>query len=229
MAPTHKASSDDLIHPAKMTCDKAIQAPNNNEARKAQAEAAILGAARRLFIDLGFSRTSMDAVSSAARCSKQTLYRQFPTKEELFVGVLWNEIQGLMEFKDTGTTEGDLQSLAVELQRSATMMRPLGVSVVAEADHGDRLRELLQRTLDRWLGQVSAVFERGIERGDLDPGMDIELLALLATGLFSFLAENNIETPGDLASRLAAFMFRACGRSNPDGSNRAVGSSTFWI
>jgi TetR/AcrR family transcriptional regulator, mexJK operon transcriptional repressor len=51
----------------------------------------ILAAAQRLFLERGFQATSTDAILAAAGVSsKETLYRYFASKEELFVAVLGN-------------------------------------------------------------------------------------------------------------------------------------------
>lgn len=47
--------------------------------------AAILGAATRLFIELGFDGVSMDQIATAAGVSKLTVYSHFGDKETLFV------------------------------------------------------------------------------------------------------------------------------------------------
>ena len=51
----------------------------------------ILAAAERLFLERGFQATSTDAIlAEAGVSSKETLYRYFASKEELFVAVLTN-------------------------------------------------------------------------------------------------------------------------------------------
>ena len=51
----------------------------------------ILAAAQRLFLERGFQATSTDAIlAEAGISSKETLYRYFASKEELFVAVLGN-------------------------------------------------------------------------------------------------------------------------------------------
>jgi AcrR family transcriptional regulator len=51
----------------------------------------ILAAAQRLFLERGFQATSTDAIlAEAGISSKETLYRHFASKEELFVAVLSN-------------------------------------------------------------------------------------------------------------------------------------------
>jgi AcrR family transcriptional regulator len=52
-------------------------------------------AARVLFLDHGFSATSMDAIAKAAGVSKATLYAYFPSKEALFASLIVTECEGL--------------------------------------------------------------------------------------------------------------------------------------
>ena len=52
-------------------------------------------AARELFLDQGFSATSMDAIAKAAGVSKATLYAYFPSKETLFAFLITTECEGL--------------------------------------------------------------------------------------------------------------------------------------
>jgi AcrR family transcriptional regulator len=54
--------------------------PGGREAKRE----AILEAARKVFLEVGFGATSMDAVAAVARVSKQTVYNHFGSKEELF-------------------------------------------------------------------------------------------------------------------------------------------------
>ncbi|HTI96080.1 MAG TPA: TetR/AcrR family transcriptional regulator [Rudaea sp.] len=49
-----------------------------------QKRAAILDAAKRLFVERGYNATSMDAVASAASVSKLTVYSHFGDKDALF-------------------------------------------------------------------------------------------------------------------------------------------------
>ena len=53
-----------------------------------QKQAAIVQAALNLFLEQGYAATSMDAVASYAGVTKQTVYRYYPSKEELFTAVM---------------------------------------------------------------------------------------------------------------------------------------------
>ncbi|WP_052745734.1 TetR/AcrR family transcriptional regulator [Allosalinactinospora lopnorensis] len=56
--------------------------------RSSPKPAAIRSAAQRLFLARGMRQTSMDAVAAEAGVTKQTVYRYFGSKEQLFVAVL---------------------------------------------------------------------------------------------------------------------------------------------
>jgi len=69
-----------------------IEAAKPKPGRKA---AAILDAAKHLFLERGYAGTSMDAVAAAAPVSKRTLYQYFPGKEDLFGAVIDSVWSGL--------------------------------------------------------------------------------------------------------------------------------------
>jgi TetR/AcrR family transcriptional repressor of mexJK operon len=52
-------------------------------------------AARELFLDQGFSGTSMDAIARTAGVSKATLYAYFPSKQALFASLIVAECESL--------------------------------------------------------------------------------------------------------------------------------------
>jgi len=74
----------DIIDPG------AVQQPAAPSGRKV---GTVTQAARQLFLDQGFSATSMDAVAKAAGVSKATLYAYFPSKETLFASLITAECE----------------------------------------------------------------------------------------------------------------------------------------
>jgi TetR/AcrR family transcriptional regulator, mexJK operon transcriptional repressor len=66
-------------------------ASNGTTSRTETTRQGLLAAAQRLFLERGFQATSTDAIlAEAGVSSKETLYRYFASKEELFVAVLGN-------------------------------------------------------------------------------------------------------------------------------------------
>lgn len=89
--------------------------------------ALITRAATRLFLDLGYDRTSLARVAEEAGVSRATLFKQFPTKAALFDAIVldsWTEAEG-------GTTDapppGDLAAGLTTLGRryAALLAQPL--------------------------------------------------------------------------------------------------------
>lgn len=60
-------------------------AEGGNSDRKRKA---ILEAAMSVFLKSGYLGASMDEIASSAQVSKQTVYKQFASKESLFVGIV---------------------------------------------------------------------------------------------------------------------------------------------
>ncbi len=121
---------------------------------------AILDAATRLFLEQGYAGTSMDDVVSAARASKQTLYRNFGDKEGLFRAVIEANIadaeagtNGVLE-ELAGTTDlaGDLRAFARQHLRD--VLQP----------HLMQIRRLVIAEADRFPGLARTWYERGPER-----------------------------------------------------------------
>ena len=61
---------------------------NPKAALMEQKRKAIVAAARRAFLDGGYSQTSMDGIAEAAEVSVKTIYRHFENKDELFSAVM---------------------------------------------------------------------------------------------------------------------------------------------
>lgn len=53
----------------------------------------IVAAARKLFLELGFGNTSMDAITAEAGVSKRTVYSYFDSKESLFAAIMGDMCQ----------------------------------------------------------------------------------------------------------------------------------------
>jgi AcrR family transcriptional regulator len=75
-----------------------------------QKRMAIVAAARRAFLDSGYSQTSMDGIAEAAEVSVKTIYRHFENKDELFSAVM-HAVCG-----DNGIPSGEQNAAALALR-----------------------------------------------------------------------------------------------------------------
>src|SRR5689334_556113 len=80
--------------------------------RSAQAHAAVLDAAARLFAEQGIETTSMDAIADAAGVSKATIYKHWPDKLALCLEVMTylQPSDRLPPLVPTGDTRKDIVS-----------------------------------------------------------------------------------------------------------------------
>lgn len=106
----------------------------------AHKRAAILAAARELFVRDGFERTSMDAVAATAKVSKRTVYDYYGDKRHLLLGVLEDTGQALVAAVhaalDKHLSERTKINDADDLERAlAEVAVQLGASVITSADY----------------------------------------------------------------------------------------------
>jgi AcrR family transcriptional regulator len=71
--------------------------------------AALLEAARGVFLRYGFKKTSMDDLARAAGISRQGLYLHFPTKESLFREVIGHMLERTREQSSSAFARDDLE------------------------------------------------------------------------------------------------------------------------
>ena len=155
---------------------------------------AILDAATGLFLELGYDRTSLARVAESAGVSKATLFKQFPTKAELFEATV-------LAAGDTPDSElvdppsGDFRAglvvlgLAYAELLSRPRMADLIRTVIAESP---RFPELRERTFDFGTLPVLAALRRyflaenaaGIANVDDPDAAATQFLGMIATVIF---------------------------------------------
>lgn len=143
-------------------------------------EEEILDATVAVVAELGYDRLTMDAVATAAKASKATLYRRWSTKADLVVDAI-SRAKGcpMPEDVDTGSLRGDLISMSCG-DGGFTDEMPMSVIaglITALHRDADLQKAFRERFLAPRLEVTRKVFERAVERGEIAPGVDIELLS----------------------------------------------------
>ena len=156
--------------------------------------AAILDAAMEHFLDLGYDRTSLARVAQTAGVSKATLFKQFPTKAELFEATVLAAADTPHEEREDPPT-GDLRSglTTLGLAYAELLCRPrveqLMRTVIAESP---RFPELRERTFDFGTLSVLSALHRylrnetsaGAARVDDPDTASTQFLGMIATVVF---------------------------------------------
>jgi len=154
--------------------------------RSPQAHQAILDAAVALFIEDGFEGMSVEAVAARAGTGKTTIYRRWPSKEDLVIDAI-AQVLATAPTTDTGSVRQDLRRLGRELHGLMSSSATGGVfpRMAAEVARRSRLGRLYgQRVIGPRRAAFAEALRRGIQRGELPEGTDVELaIDLLVGGL----------------------------------------------
>ena len=74
-------------------------------------ETELLAVTLQLLQEHGYDRLTVDAVAAAARASKATVYRRWPSKAELVLAAFIEGVRQIAVHPQTGTLRGDLLQL----------------------------------------------------------------------------------------------------------------------
>jgi AcrR family transcriptional regulator len=158
--------------------------------RSTEADRSILRTTLELLAREGLRGLSVKRVAEQAGVGKTTIYRRYPSKQELVKAALGSLLAGEPETPpDTGSVRGDVAALAV--QRRKTFARTQGHTLMlrlcVESATDPQLYRLIRKVfIDPARAPVFEILRRGIERGELDPGLDLELATDLLGGAFVY-------------------------------------------
>ena len=154
-----------------------------------EADRLILGAAKQLLHEVGYARLTIDGVAKLAGVARTTIYRRYRDKAEL-VSAAIETLRSPSKSSDTGDARRDLIAQLENARRNFDMS--LAGTLLMEEPHNPELLELFRKrmVLPR-RDIVASVIERGVERGQVRPGIDTgRVLDLLLGALFfSVLSE----------------------------------------
>jgi AcrR family transcriptional regulator len=138
----------------------------------------------------GYDRTTVDDVAARAGVGKATVYRRWPSKEDLVVAAMETLYSAEMPEPDTGSIEGDL---AASYKSVLTFVNtPEGEAFlrtsIAESVRDGRIASLYRASSERRESYSRATFERAIERGEVRPDIDIDAAVQWLGGLLALRA-----------------------------------------
>jgi AcrR family transcriptional regulator len=146
---------------------------------------AILDATVELLSEVGYDRMTVDQIAKRARASKATIYRRWAGKPELVVDVICRRFDtDAPPGQDTGSLRGDLASvfrgLCEAVERKHALVIGLSSTLVSDQEPARTLRAHMPA---RNLGDVDALLERAVERGELAGPVDAGRLFGVAEAL----------------------------------------------
>ena len=145
--------------------------------RDARADEAIIQASVEVLADKGPGGFTVDEVAARAGCGKATIYRRWSSRASLLLETAHR--MGLEPaIVDTGSVRDDLVALMAQFgtKLKDTPAGRILPGVVAEAAVNPEMRQVLSRFVRDRRDRPRQAIVRGVERGELPPDTDVELL-----------------------------------------------------
>lgn len=167
MGPRRATMPDDLV-----LGGRAPTLAGPTDSRVAKKRRVIAQAAATVFIRDGYTGVSMDEVAAAAGVSKQTVYKHFGNKEQLFLAVINDAINGVLDefltvlatsFPESEDVEGDLLRLGRILLTRVLDPRLMAIRRLVIAEVG-RFPQLGRAWHEVGPGRLSTEFAESLRR-----------------------------------------------------------------
>ena len=131
-------------------------------------EAELLAVTLQLLQEHGYDRLTVDAVASAARASKATVYRRWPSKAELVLAAFIEGVRQVAVVPDTGTLRGDLLKLGEVCCEHCTQHASTIRAVMVEVSRNPALNDVMQNQfLDHRKALIQHVLRQAVDRGEI--------------------------------------------------------------
>ena len=131
-------------------------------------EAEILAVTLRLLQEHGYDGLTVDAVASAARASKATVYRRWPSKAELVLAAFIEGVRQVAVVPNTGTLRGDLLKLGEVCCQHTVDHASTVRAVLVEVSRHPALKEAMQsQFLDQRKALMQHVLQQAVDRGEI--------------------------------------------------------------
>lgn len=174
-------------------------------------DSGVLDAALVELATKGYAAFSMAAVAEAARTTRPAIYRRWSDKAALVV----DAVAHLAEAAPPPVTGDPFPDLVAELDNFAHCIMAAGAEPLAglmlgdEVDHAVRTA-YLERLVAPRRARLLSILTCAIERGELDPGADLDVAGSFLTGSWYAFRIADRDIPQDWAQRVAALVWASC-------------------
>jgi AcrR family transcriptional regulator len=185
-------SGPSIPHPASQLSQPTSAQNGRGRHRSLEAERAILRATLYLLERKSLRQTTVDAIARRAGVGKATIYKWWPNKSVLALDAFLARMTELVTMPDTGSAEQDFTEQLISL--IAFYISPSGrpfSQFIAEGQSDPAFLTLFrERFLSVRRDAARVMWSRGVERGEISPDFDSELVMDLIYGpmIFRLLA-----------------------------------------
>jgi AcrR family transcriptional regulator len=165
--------------------------------RDPRTDGRIIEAAAELLRRRGFERMTVDDVAAQAGVGKATVYRRWPSKDDLAVAAMERLYSVEFPDPDTGSIRGDL----AESYRTflAFVGSPEGSAYlklsIAESVRDERIAALYRTATERAEDQARLIYTRAIDRGEIRRDIDLDCCVQWLAGVIAVRAITNRPLP----------------------------------
>jgi AcrR family transcriptional regulator len=128
---------------------------------------------------------TVEGVAARSGVAKTTIYRRWRSKDELALAVLIDMVQTVVAIPELASTRDELIALvqgAVKILGN-TLMGSVMQGLVSELATDSALAQAFRKQVVALrLGEVERLLQRGVDRGELQPGIDVGLTHELLFG-----------------------------------------------
>src|SRR5271166_4708341 len=171
--------------------------------------------------DGGFPELSIEAIAADANVGKTTVYRWWPTKAALVADAFSASADDELRFPNTGSVQTDM---SLQMRRLIRIFRSKRGKVVAALLAGGQSDpELIEAFRERFLRprrkQAYQTLQRGIDRGELPQGSDLDLIldSLYGPIYMRFLIRH-FELEEDFADEICGLVLKGLTHSKHRGT-----------
>jgi AcrR family transcriptional regulator len=165
--------------------------------RSAQAHKAIIDATLELLAEEGFQGLSIEAVAARAGVGKTTIYRRWPSKDELVMDAI-REVQVNLTVIDTGNFRDDLVTLfktAYQGMMAQPLLEQLVLKFIGDYQTNPEIfqvffKQLIIPRFQRFIHMVEQGQARGEIRKDIDPALALDLVS--GSLIFHWIVTRNL-------------------------------------
>ena len=174
--------------------------------RSLRVHEAALAAARELLAEGGLPAATVDAIAERSGVSKATLYKHWPSRTAVAAEAFGRDMAEAVPLPDTGSTLGDLTEQMVRVSAfystdEGLVFSQLLAACVTDAGAAAYFRAFF---LAGRRNAVAILWQRGVERGDVNPAVDAETATDLLFGPLVFRLLSGHQPLDDSSARTLA-------------------------
>jgi AcrR family transcriptional regulator len=152
--------------------------------RNVETQSSILTASYELLLEHGFAAVTVEKIADRAKVSKATIYKWWPNKAAVVMDGYLSAASSRLPVPDTGKVFEDILLHAANLARFLTSREGIIITeLIGEGQFDAGLAEAYRvRYFQPRRLEARRLMERGVERGELKAGLNIEVSTDLIYG-----------------------------------------------